>query len=122
MAKKTTTARVANQIKKADTLTKVEDLMIAVVKEFGGVGEFAKSYVSDYRSSPPGSVARSRLLEGTSRLVHIVSKKDSPTVLDDMTDGEIEREIESRIARIVERTGTIDTSKEQPDDGTPTPD
>lgn len=95
--------------------------MTAVVKEHGGVAALAKAYVEDYKASPPGSIARARLLEGTSRLIQLVSKRDSPTKVDDMTDEEIEQEIENRLNRIVEKTNSIEASKEGPDDGTPPP-
>ena len=96
--------KVAAKLKKADTLVKIEDLLGEILLEFGGVKSFAQSYVKEYKDAAPGSVAKTRLADGVVRLIQQVAKRETPTAVDEMSDDELDGEIERQIRQVISRT------------------
>lgn len=110
-------AKLAAKLKKHTAKVRVDDLTDAIIREFGGMGEFAKQYVTDYNKAPAGSVTRGRLMAGALRLVEMVSKKDEGSAVEEMSDAELETEISEHLDRLLKATPIVDMTDAPP----PTP-
>jgi len=110
--KPVTPEKVASRIKKADTIVKVEDLVGEIMAGFRGIKEFADAYVKAYKDAPPGSIAKARLLDGVVGLLKWVDKKEKPTIVDEMSDDEINGEIERRLVAVIHKTQTAELAED----------
>jgi hypothetical protein len=100
-------SKLAQQVKKAKSRVRVEDLVEDLTAEFGGTKAVAQLFVKEFKDSKIGSIGRSKLLDAYVRLVSLISKKEVAVDASDMTDDEIQSSMGKLIEKFLTSTPIV---------------
>lgn len=112
--------KVAARLKRTPARAKVEDMVDAIIRRFGGIEAFADQYFQDYDKALKGSVTRARLLDGALKMIQFVGKREAATPLDEITDAELQDQIAQALEKVLIATPVADMTK-TPEDAHGTP-
>ncbi len=104
-------AKLAARLKQSPSRAKVEDVIDAIMRRVGGIESFADQYVQDMDKAPKGSVTRARLLDGVLKMVQFAGKRESATPLDEMSDSELQEQIQQALEKVLITTPIVDLTK-----------
>jgi hypothetical protein len=112
-------SKIAAKISASQSRVKVEDLAETLIRRFGGLEQFAAKYVADYDAAKMGSVTRARLLDGAMKLMQFVGKKESSQPLDEISDEDLQHQIQEALELTLKAIPIKDMTAEGADNGTP---
>ncbi len=99
---------VLGLITESENAVNVSELAVAMLGEFGGMAQFASAYKAEYDQAKPGSISRSKMLEGVMRLVAMAAPKNHNADLGGLGDEDLIRVL----GTILTKAGAVDGEAE----------
>lgn len=101
-------------LEKRALLPDTEDLLSAIIAQFGGVHEFAKEYFQAYAGTKQSPMVRGKMLDSIMRLINTVNDKRKQTDLELMSTDELESLVSELLSRRQEKqnAGGTETKEE----------
>ncbi len=91
--KKHAPSEVVDILRQGSGKVTVTELAEVLMAEVGGPREFARKYAAELDAAPAGGMARTKMLDGIMRVVSQATAKNPDDNLDDMTEEQLEAEI-----------------------------
>jgi hypothetical protein len=82
--------KLLNELSKRQSIPETEDLVTAIINQFGGFTEFAKEFHQAYCRSKQSPMASSKMLEALMRLMNNINENRKQTPLERMSEEELE--------------------------------
>jgi hypothetical protein len=102
-------ATVLELVEQATGAINVSELAVAMLEEFGGLVQFAREYKKEFDEATPGSISRSKMLEGMMRVINMATPKNAVSDLSQLEGGDLEKVATS----ILEKAGVMQTDGPQ---------
>lgn len=83
-------SEILTALSKRNSLPDMDDLLTAIVGQFGGFQEFAKEFYEAYNRCKKTPMASAKMLEGVIRLMNTVNDKRTATPIEQLSTSELE--------------------------------
>lgn len=112
-----TATEILAALSRRNQLPEMDDLLTAIVGQFGGFQEFAKEFYEAYKRCKQTPMAASKMLEGVMRLMNTVNEKRTATPIEQLSTPELETIVLELMRKMkVEQPAEVSTGG-QIDDG-----